>query len=313
MLANFKDSIVADAHETPEQLLLRLKRLWAKPILRGQIHDKKLKTYIGDKVEIDNTEEYILDIVLQERISPTLDKKEAEIINNVIAFGILDTPTINATCVKNANENYAILLNRGLLAYISAFVKYSLAFLDTSQVAYCESVDVNYASPEMYSAMLEQMVDAYRNIGVPVAPFLRLNTDGLYTAGLVYTHNLVFIIAHELTHFLNGDFRDDSGYTPLKGVEGAYRFDGDQKKKQELMADIRAYSILRNSAQRRYESNFAEADALGSILILFDAISRVNEEDSTTHPSPKDRINNIIRQCYDDGLPKGYSGPNLPL
>lgn len=304
---------MADSHETSEQLLLRLKRLWAEPIPRGPIHDQKLKDYIGDEVDMGNTEEYILNVVLQKRILPTLDKKEVDFINNVVTFGILDTPTINAICVKNANENYAIVLNRGLVAYINGFVKLSQAFLDTSQVAYCEFVDVSHASPEMYSAMLEQMVDAYRNIGVPVAPFLRLNTDGLYTAGLIHIHNLVFITAHELAHFLNGDFRDDSGYVPLESVEETYRFDGDQTKKQELMADIRAYSILRSSAQRRYKSSFAEADALGSILIFFDAISRINEEDSTTHPSPKDRINNIVRQYYNDGLPKGYSGPNLPL
>lgn len=161
--------------------------------------------------------------------------------------------------------------------------------------------------------MLDQMVDAYRNIGLPVAPFLRLNTDGLHSVGIVHIHNLVFIIAHELAHFLNGDFRDDSRYVPLEGVEGAYRFDGDQTKKQELKADIRAYSILRNSAQRQYAVDFAEADTLGSVLILFDAISRINEEDSTTHPSPKNRISSIVRQYYSDGLPKGYTGPNLPL
>lgn len=302
---------MADLYETPEELLSRLKLKWAKPIPRGKVNDEVLSAYL--KQIDDAEEETTLDFVLRQRILPVLDEEKVNLINSTIAFGVLDTPILDAMCVKNVNEKYAIVINRGLLDYVNKFMKFSLAFVDSSQVIYCQFVDVADVKPEIYMDMRNMMVETYLSCDIPFAPLLRFGGSMAIVHAEVLIKALVFIFSHEMAHFFNGDFQDRSNFVLLEGMEDVYKFDGNHTKKKEYNADIEAYCILRNVSGRFYNSEYAEAHILETILVLFDAIAHINEKESITHPSPRDRINNIVNEYYKEDMPKGYRGNNLPL
>lgn len=294
--------------ETSSELLARLKHEWADLIPRGRSPDKKLMEYVSGEVRADD----ISDFIIRDRIFPTLSP-ERKLAAEEIAVGILDTPTLNAVCVINDSNRHAILINRGLLHFLNMFTRYTMAALDPTTVEYCESIKPSKATPDIYFALRGLLVANYVKHHAPVSAFIALAGIGAETQAQVFVKMVAFIIGHEFAHYFHGDLTERKNFSPLQGVSRAYAFTGNRSWDQEFAADLEAYRILLALNASFYPTQFSEANALCTLLGLFDAFAHISDLESATHPSPKQRINNIANHFYSKRLPEGYNGNALPL
>jgi hypothetical protein len=119
----------------------------------------------------------------------------------------------------------------------------------------------------------------------------------------------LFVLCHELGHFLNGDLEEPGHFKPFDGHESVQEYEENQDHEREYGADATGFRLLM-AAQG--SSGPAAIRLLQPIISLFNLFYLLGSRSSATHPHPLERSIRIterffgreraetLRRSYDD-------------
>ena len=227
-----------------------------------------------------------------------------------IAFGVVNLPTMNAACMRSHDGKYAIVLNRGLFAMVSKLSKLYCALSKIEAVKYCSRKNLSDLSKQDIESYIVEIIENYKKYHVPYGVQIVLNNEFLLTQGseLLLFRGLfismieLFIMGHELGHYINGDLEKDYSPTTLEGcgIEILQKT-VERNLDIEYKADRFGYFLTANALKNIYAGMLSQEYIHGLLVsnigILFDLFHSFYKE-SRTHPKPRKRILSIIEYFY---------------
>ncbi|MBA4020283.1 MAG: hypothetical protein C0483_24240 [Pirellula sp.] len=308
---------------TPEDFLSQLQTEYAESALEGAPDSEFMARTQADLNALDNTVTYtaeqlrsmaVVGAQLKEHVYGSLAADMAARIVPNIAVGILDTGEANAAIFKSPDGKYAILLNNGLLLLLNKFVKLMIAWEDPGRVIYCNRKPAEELTVGELREFLPELVETYKQYGAPHGAMLKLAP---YVVGrqssLLHLMEL-FIVCHELGHFLNGDLDNESDFCVVEDRPWLRKFEENKDHAIEYAADATGFQLLQTVLQA-IPGNFSPLNGLQAIILLFNLFFLLTEDESPSHPNPRTRSVRIARQFFGesfaDALESSYENPEL--
>jgi hypothetical protein len=222
-------------------------------------------------------------------------------IERRIAVGCIDHPSVNACIVRSDDADvFGILLNRALITMLNHYVKLVAAANFPSSVLYCNGLDVTKLSRKSYTQISTQMLKQYGQTGQPVGPELKiaLETEAMAYIDANLTMSYVFILAHEIGHFVNGDLGTTGNFVSCSWVSNTSVFSPSPSHAMEYKADEFAFEcVLR--ACNALPTRPASSQALFlSATTVFNFLREIENRGSESHPAPSDRLVHITEDFF---------------
>ncbi|QDV73641.1 hypothetical protein [Botrimarina mediterranea] len=124
----------------------------------------------------------------------------------------------------------------------------------------------------------------------------------------------LFIVCHELGHFLNGDLENETRFCAVDGNPWLQRFEENQDHAIEYAADATGFGLLQE-VLTTLPTAYTPQNALQSVIIVFNLFYLLTEGESHSHPNPRSRSVNIARKYFGeefaDTVQKSYDDPEL--
>jgi hypothetical protein len=265
-----------------------------------RLHLEQLKE-VG--AEFVNLEEFFDDYLTElfAVIVRNLPPKQQRDVTKRIAVGTLGNSRINAFIVRSsAGECFAILLNRALLATINHYVKLIAAANHPDAVIYCDGRSPTSLSKKDYLRLIAEMLRRYATTGEPRGPELKLalgsNAMAFVDEALRATH--VFVLAHELGHYLNGDLTVRGNFARSDEAGDALVFRSNLSHNKEFKADEVAFDLVLR-ALRSVRADYRARRALDlSVILFFNFVREISNRGSESHPAPGDRLVALTRAFF---------------
>lgn len=315
---------------SPEDFLNELKTTSANPLkpLPGAEMDKTFFE-MTEKDILENDAEFYdeiikhhhgLDLMVGEEKQQILKALTPELRNKIssnVAIGALNTGEANAIIVRSDCKKFAILVNYGLMVLLNKFLKLTVAKGNPKLVTYCNRKEASELSAEDLQQYLDDLTWAYATFSAPYGPLIKLKESNESLGTVVHHLRMaeLFIICHELGHFLNGDLDKDENFSAYLNLDWVKKFTGTSGHEQEHNADTTGYDLLRRVVTIDYP-HLPERTPLQSIVLLSCLLSLIHgDEPSPSHPSPTERVLYIARTFFGteftEELKKGYEQPEL--
>ena len=285
--------------KTPKEFLVYIKKSEAFAYHGGQpspqyqeIHREQQKQLEIERVDpeafFDNHFDELLTLVSD--ILP--EEKQAE-VKQRIAVGCLDHKEVNAFIVPSDDgRHFAILINRAMITMLNHYIKLIAAALYPDSVIYCDGLPPGKLTKADYVKMSTQMLKKYDTTNNPIGPALKIaiHSDAMNFVenALVAIH--LFILSHEVGHYINGDLSDPKNFKKCSWFKGAELFLGNSSHNKEFKADEFAFdATLRVLSNKGAMSSVLRAFDL-SITLLFNFIREMSEHGCDSHPRSRDRL-----------------------
>lgn len=248
-----------------------------------------------------------LDSLIQElanQVAAQLEIHDRSRLQNRTAFGGIDSPTVNAACVKSRDGVFAIVVNFGLMIFLNKYTKYMTAAAIPSSVAFCNRANPDDLGRSDYVMFANEMIDHYRTTGEIAGALIRLSQRGqaLSVVQLILAER--FVVAHEIGHFLCGHLDDDSLFSLDSTTQTFLIFAENEHHQKEFEADARAFELM--AAQLWSAARDEEAlEAVGAGMLItavtvFQALQFLGSATaSRTHPAPRERLLRLAEAFYD--------------
>jgi hypothetical protein len=230
-----------------------------------------------------------------------LEKSVRDVTKPCIAAGVVENGKANAFIVKSPDGKYAIIFNSGLGIFLHKLFKITSGCVEPQSVTYCNRKSANLLTRGDMRAYLDEYINYYRENGVPRGPLIKLTQKASATAALQLNASELFILCHELGHFLNGDLDNECLYSALpKGMPGSV-YQENKNHGIEYEADSTGFGIYRKVLSRTVGEI---RDELYVILLIgmFDAIYLISEGATHSHPHPYDRIIRLAQVHFNSEL-----------
>lgn len=230
--------------------------------------------------------QYRVDCLMKE-ILPVLPGAERRRVWRNLAAGAMVTTKFHATCIKSADEKYAVLINQGLLMFLNKMLKIDLVKNRPELIGYFSGKENSNLDSQDLKIWQDRMIENYRQLGTPQGPLIGLDESlqHLYYRVLFLWHG--FILCHEIAHFLNGDLKDRL----IDSRKLSWLLAGERNYAREYRADETAYRLLKKAVKRRDGYNLDERFILVSLIRLFHHIGLIsNDPGSTIHPPSQGRV-----------------------
>ncbi|NMA15593.1 MAG: hypothetical protein GX930_10240, partial [Clostridia bacterium] len=201
----------------------------------------------------------------------------------------------NATCVKSNDNKYAILINKGLMMYLNKMGKIDLVMNRPELVKYCsEKKDGKVTSADLTNYQ-STLVNSYRQFGLPQGPIINIDQSLQITYDKVLFIWQLFVLCHELAHYLNRDF-DKILVDPQKVP---WLLAGERYYIKEFKADQKAFYLVAETIKRKYGYNTDQRFILVTLARLFKHISLIsNDKMSVYHPPGRERISRLKEKYF---------------
>ena len=236
---------------TPAEFLAYLQRTLAKPVppgdadpafehaVRTRNTDLDFGAFEGPTRGLEMTVS-----MLKEAIFPALPVTDRERVERSIAIGVLDIGSVNARIVRGGTAIYAVIVHSGLMLLLHKTFKFIQAAAELQEVEYCSrKAAKELTSDDCISFMLETTQNTV-TYGAPHGPLMHLSPRAAALAGgHLYVAEL-FILAHELGHFLNGDLETRANFRAVAGEPGLEEYIENASHRKEFEADARAFEII---------------------------------------------------------------------
>ena len=231
-----------------------------------------------------------------------------------IALGMLDTGEANDAIYKSQDGKYAILLNTGLMLLLNKFSKLIIAWNDPRLVTYCNRKPAKDLTVTELRGYLPELIETYKQHGVPYGARLKLQSSVAGRQSSLLHLSELFIVCHELGHFLNGDLEDEANFCAVEGKPGLKRFEENKDHAIEYAADATGFGLLKD-VLKILPNGSTPQNGLLAIINLFNLFYLLTDGDSHSHPNPRSRSVNIGRTYFGeefaDKLQKSYDDPTL--
>lgn len=232
------------------------------------------------------------------------DKKR---VMHEVAIGPLYTGNVNALIMKSLDGKYAILLDSGLLRLIHEALKLSVVRDKPHLVTYSYSTpNVKITSSDI-RRMHTELFQRYREWGAVYPPLIMIDDSLQYSLGMQRHFSQLFVLCHELGHFLNGDLANDEAFSPFHGRCDLLKFDAKGSHQMELSADVAGFETVLNCTKRWHDDTDEETRkdfekfVLLCTVMVFDCLGAISGgADSVTHPSVITRVLNLAHTFFGD-------------
>lgn len=226
-----------------------------------------------------------------------LTPEEEGFFRGHVAIGMLSGGSFEAGCWPNIDDQNAILLSTGLVAYLKQYVTY--AFVHPTEVVRSELPGPVTRDSLRRSALLLHVV--YRKLGYPFGPHIQLNLSDEKRWAI---HNcamtgIIFVLAHEVGHAIK-----HHGVAGLEDEALCIQSDNEIRSKlsheQELEADAFGFHLTCAYVKKKFGTS--PALAFLAVWTAFSALgSAEGHEASSSHPSPIERIRRVATLVPDNG------------
>lgn len=294
--------------EKQEELKTFFQGLWRRHIDRSN-RIEKWKTlssrgtalFGGDSIDDGyDSHDSVTQNILTSYIFPAMDDQLVNEIKSRIAFGLINNPEVNAKIITVDGVHFAVLLSHGILSYYRDWLRLLWAVDDPKSVIYCDGVDIAQADSSTYARLLKNTIDSYKDIGVPMGPGIHLDEKGHVSCGIHQTLILIFLIGHELGHFLNGDFQLAGVFHKSSLVSTISEFNIAGRHELELRADLVGFDILQRTKEHFFTEDAPVGEGIEFFILhrLLMGLHFISPKEGS-HPSPISRILNIA-DSYDE-------------
>ncbi len=233
---------------------------------------------------------------LQKKILNGVPKAAGENISKNVAIGTLDIGTVNARILRSPHSQFTIVVHRGLMLLLHKFAKGILAWHSPADVAYCNRKPADRLTRDDLRGYTFELIENCQKHGAPYGALLLLKPEvQSRQAGIVY-HTELFVLCHELGHFLNGDLEDDQGFVEFQGETWMKQFVENRSHQQEYSADETAFRLMQ--AVLRHSSQAESLRLLPAIVLLFNLFCMLGGVESAFHPHPLERSRNLIETFF---------------
>lgn len=243
-----------------------------------------------------------IDKIIQANINRFYENIPSELkqkIRNVVSIGGLELGRVNAGIVKHSKQNfYAVLINYGLVLYLTKFFSYLYASTDLSKVMWCDKCSKNELTESKIIQFTDELADNYLKHGIPAGPALIVEKDIVDYVTFFTDLSIQFIICHELGHFLNGDCDSNLNFSEFGLMDEIQILDEDKDENIELKADVSGYEIL------KYLSHDSDINLYGLYLFFIAMDWLYKRPLGGSHPNPIERYTKIVEQFYNKNKQK---------
>jgi len=200
-------------------------------------------------------------------------------IRSQVAIGEMQWIGVNATLRKAVSpyEGYVIVINQGLASFF--FMLTNLALKRAATLPYLKGFELEIR-PSMefaqVAALVKRLLALYHEGKLPMLPVQEISDrdERVYLLASLQWYVIMFVVAHELGHFLN-----------QRGISG-------NPYDQEFDADETGFTLLLNSAYgKRDDLELRKAIAgAGLALHYIEMLEASHGRISSTHPPAEKRI-----------------------
>jgi hypothetical protein len=289
-----------------DEFLNHIKQEEARPLPRmrdpdaefQRIHAEQTKDFPAEILSRDEPFDWLVEQLVID-LQPALSDAQRAELRNRVAIGCLEHEEVNARILRSEDGYCAIVLNKGLFVLVNKFVKVIAAAREPSAVIYCNR---GPGLPRAdYIAMGDEILHHYSLTGVPLGPRLKLQMNSAAMAFVNYALQAVelFILAHEVGHFFNGDLDRAQNYLHLDSFD-ASMFVGPASHKREFLADEFAFRSVMRVMSKTVPALPAVEVLLGSATITFNILRGIANRDSYSHPAASRRLLTIVKTFFGD-------------
>jgi len=250
---------------------------------------------------------------LSAQIFECLPADKGKLVHDSVAIGPLFSGNVNATIIRSMDDKYAVLINEGLMILIHKVLKLYSAMKRPDLVTYLPSGQPITLTSHNLRHMLSELFRTYRDSGLPSGALIGIDESLEWSYGIMRTLAQLFVLSHEIGHFLNGDLADRDAFLPFMGRKDLRRFRENVSHRAELDADITGFEIVLNCTRKWHNDideqrtqDFHQLSFL-SVIQLFDIPGAIGAgEDSTSHPSVVTRVVNLAGHFFGDDAAKKW-------
>jgi|GEM_PF-1244764 len=310
-----------DSFESPDDFLEYLKVRLSDPVPNGQrdsVFDTITRTELED-LQVNGlsamvrdperlqqakalSSHLIIEGLLSRVILPSLNSSTRSTIEGSIAVGSLDCREVNAIITVSNDSKYAILINTGLMLFLNKYYKLVFAEVNPKYVVYCDRGSPDMLGSSDYKSYRSELVHNYVKHKLPKGALVKLESSITARSGIALVVSEVFVICHELGHFLNGDLEDGGNLTPFLPDGSAMTLGENLAHAKEFSADHTGFDLLRQVAVKLFRDKPLDIQLLLAVGCLFDALIEIGQSESNSHPDPIDRVSNLAQRFFGLGV-----------
>lgn len=227
-----------------------------------------------------------------------LDEDEVILIKEKIAIGNVRIDTIRTRLVSE-NGYHAIIFNHGLFMYLNKNLKLSYASVCPQDVIYCNRISEDEYSGEIFKSFRDELSKIYKHSQSVMGAMVLLKPD-VYIVGQQLEFMELFILCHELGHFINGDADDLKKNVSLNKLDEKIS-DDEVSQMREFNADFTGFQLLIKILIKKNKlgKNSIHPSLILNFLILnFNIFTELAPENLKSHPHPIDRLLTLVLNVY---------------
>lgn len=278
-----------------------------------KIHQEETKDMPEEILGREEPFDWLVETLFQEIENAASGTIRAEIQERVAA-GCLEHESVNAQILRSKDGYYAIVLNKGLMMLVNKFIKLIAAASEPEAVIYCNR-GVAFSKQE-YIQMGAEVLKHYAKHGVPAGPRLKLRADSRARGFLEVSLRWIelFILAHEVGHFANGDLANLKSFSPWHLADISV-FNGEQSHREEFDADRFAFATVMRITAASTPTFPAIQVLLGAATLTFNVLRGISDRESYSHPAASARLLAITREFFGpkpaDAMEASFASPRL--
>jgi hypothetical protein len=208
---------------------------------------------------------------------------------------------------RSSDGSYAIIITTGFMTFLNKIIKIDLAIADPSLVEYCDRCSIEALDRGTLEKFRDEIVRNFRSHDArgPVVVFKEKAETMTGRAILLHLQEK-FVICHEIGHLISEFFLH--GLLPSM-LGSSY---GSDKHRAEYAADVLGFAILRQQSmiEKFFGGKAVEQSddqfRLSAICQFFEILGLASPNASESHPSPHDRVCNLIATYYGNSFADHY-------
>jgi hypothetical protein len=232
------------------------------------------------------------------------DSQRDEISRN-IAAGVVENGEANAFIARSPDGKYAVIFNSGLAMFLHKLFKLTAGWVDPSCVTYCNRKDARNLTKSEMRVYIDEFISYFREEGVPRGPLIKLTSEASGGVSFQLISSEIFILCHELGHYLNGDLSDERSYAALPSNMPGSVYEENKDHEIEHRADCTGFGIYRKAVAKIAPKLSGEM-TLHFLLGLFNAFYSLSKGASRSHPHPYERVIRIAHAHFGSSLANRY-------
>lgn len=294
--------------ETPIDYLYYVQKMYSKSYPRGtassefEMLTRQQASNMNIEIVDDTRQEGLHHVIegITKKVFSSIDNKISKDIIQNIAIGLLPTGKANAFIIKSEDEKYAVVISSGLMLLLHKYFKLVRAYSSPKDIIFCNRKDASLLEKKDINVYILNLIKNYCEFNVPYGTMIKLSDDANFEHSILLALSEIFILCHELGHYLNGDLSNLNNYLPLENEIGSVYIEN-KDHEIEYCADVTGYKLYQKCLERM-GFHGSPLDALKPILATFNLLFAIGGGESKTHPHPYDRAVNIVNKCYSNNL-----------